>query len=456
MKNNKRTYFIETYGCQMNKYDSELVAGILVTHGYEQATSIEKADVVLVNTCSVRQHAEDRVRGRLNALRVLKNRNGKVVFGVLGCMAERLGSEIIKTQPFIDFTLGPDSYRKLPQVLSSLSAPKVHNDSSDTIQGEQQDIAQDDDIVDEYETYGNILPRRVPGVSAWVAIMRGCDNFCSYCIVPYVRGRERSRPAAGVVREVEQLAQQGFVEVTLLGQNVNSYNDGKHEFADLLVKVAAVPGIERVRFATSHPKDLSDKLIEAIACTPQICNHIHLPVQAGSDTILNAMNRNYTRNQYLKLVGRIRKSIPDISLTTDIIIGFPGESEEDFKHTKNLVEQVQFDSAFVFKYSPREGTAAAALPDTVPEQEKINRLQEINAIQKRITLKRNEKLVGKKVEILVEGPSKKSDKDAMGRNQTNKIVVFPNGSQHVGELLQVEIIGTAGHTLFGKLPAMYL
>ena len=452
MNGNKCTYFIETYGCQMNKYDSELVASILVDHGYEQALSIDKANIVLVNTCSVRQHAENRVRGRLNALRVLKQRNGKVVFGVLGCMAERIGEEIIEEQPFVDFTLGPDGYRKLPQILSALLNSDSSNGSgkiSLTTTDEITDFSPKDEVVEEYETYSDILPHRVPCVSAWVAIMRGCDNYCSYCIVPYVRGRERSRSVQDILQEVEQLSDDGFVEVTLLGQNVNSFNDGSHDFADLIAKVAAVPNIKRVRFATSHPKDLSDKLIATIANTPEICNHIHLPVQAGSNAILRTMNRNYIREYYLSLAHQIRERIPDVSLTTDLIVGFPGESDHDFRKTIELVEEIQFDSAFIFKYSPREGTAAAEILETVSDSEKINRLQELNSIQKQITLKRNERLVGKTLEILIEGRSKKSAKDAKGRTETNKIVVLPTESLQVGKFLQVEIVGAAGQTLFG-------
>jgi tRNA-2-methylthio-N6-dimethylallyladenosine synthase len=428
------TFYIRTYGCQMNKYDSEIVAGILEEQGLREVSTPEAADVVLINTCSVREHAEQRVLGYLEQLRPLKAARAGQRLAVIGCMAERLGSRLLEAKPFVDLAVGPDRYRELPRLLGL-------GDGNAELSGEA-------------ETYEGIWPSHRKGVSAWVAVMRGCDNFCSYCIVPYVRGRERSRPAESVLEEVRRLVAEGFVEVNLLGQNVNSYHDGRHDFADLLLLVADVEGIRRVRFATSHPKDLSEKLIEAIASHPNICPHIHLPVQSGSDRILERMNRRYTRGQYLRLVERIRARIPEVALTTDIIVGFPGETREDFEQTRSLVEEVQFDGAFVFRYSVRQGTAAAQLEDDVPELEKIARLEELNRLQKKISLRRNRAYVGRKVEVLVEGPNRKRPGQFVGRTDTNKIVVFsPSVPIEAGSFVRLRIVEATAHTLFGELEA---
>ncbi|MDZ7260798.1 MAG: tRNA (N6-isopentenyl adenosine(37)-C2)-methylthiotransferase MiaB [candidate division KSB1 bacterium] len=426
----QKTFFIQTYGCQMNKYDSELVAAIL----REKARTIEEANIILVNTCSVRQHAETRALGYLNALNAYKLRRKDVIIGLLGCMAQRMGQQILREKPFVDFVLGPDSYRQLPQILENLDNGGYHPES----------------LAEELETYSDIYPSRVEGVSAWVAIMRGCNNFCAYCIVPYVRGPERSRPAKDILNEVKRLVDEGFVEVTLLGQNVNSYRDGQTDFADLIYQVSQVPGITRVRFATSHPKDLSVKLLETIAESQTICPHIHLPVQSGSDTILRLMNRHYTRDYYLQLLEKARELIREVSVTTDIIVGFPGETEQDFQDTLTLVQQARFDNAFTFKYSPREGTQAAQYEETVTEEEKLSRLETLNKLQKKITLEINKKLVGKKVKVLVEGPSKKSQEQYQGRTDTNKIVVFPKRKEAIGSIIELKIVAAEGHTLFGQ------
>ena len=433
----KKVYF-ETYGCQMNKYDSELVAGILKSEGYEQTAKADDADLILLNTCSVRENAETRVFGRISALGSLKKQHSGLKIGVLGCMAVRLKNEIIKKKPFVDFVIGPDNYRALPELLVKINDKvKEHFELSG---------------FDSFETYGELFPAHSAGRSAWVAIMRGCNNFCSYCIVPYVRGRERSRSVTDILNEVKKLAGQNYIEITLLGQNVNSYNFEQIDFADLISLVADVPGIKRVRFATSHPKDLSSKLIEAIADHPNICNNIHLPVQSGSDNILKLMNRNYNRSHYLKLVGSARKKIPNLGLSTDIIVGFPGETEEDFQETVTLIKQVEFDGSFIFKYSPREGTAAYRMKETLTEKEKVNRIQILNEIQNRITLKRNQKFVGKVEKILVEGPSKKAKPNQyMGRTESNKIVVFNSEKPPEQKILAVKIVDVQGHTLFGEL-----
>ncbi len=428
-------FYIRTYGCQMNKYDSEIVASILESYGLQEVSAPEDADVILVNTCSVREHAEQRVLGYLDHLRLLKSASGERKIAVIGCMAERLGERLREKKPFVDFTVGPDHYREIPRLLGLAS--------SDERSGGGGGL----------ETYSDIFPSHRKGVSAWVAVMRGCDNFCTYCIVPYLRGRERSRPAASVLEEVRRLAAEGFVEVTLLGQNVNSYWDGQHDFADLLRMVADVEGIRRVRFATSHPKDLSDKLIETIAEHPNICKHVHLPVQSGSTRILRKMNRRYTREHYLERIAKIREAIPEVALTTDVIVGFPGETEEDFEQTRSLLEEVEYDGAFVFRYSVREGTAAARLEDDVPEEEKIARLEELNRLQKKISLKRNRAYVGRMVEVLVEGPNRKRPGQYIGRTDTNKITVFtPRRPEEVQTFMRLRIHDASAHTLFGEIP----
>lgn len=431
-------YFIETFGCQMNKYDSELIASILEKSGYKKTDNVKDSDVILINTCSVREHAENRVRGKLDSFRILKKRNQNLIIGILGCMAQRLGHNLIEEKPIINFVIGPDRYRILPTILED-----VHRNSITTY----------DVLIDDEETYSDISPARAGKVSAWVAIMRGCNNFCSYCIVPYVRGRERSRSLQSILIEVNKLVKDGYVEVTLLGQNVNSYHDDNKDFADLLYEVSQISGIKRVRFATSHPKDLSLKLVETIANNDRLCNHIHLPIQSGSNKILKLMNRNYTREHYLSLVECIRRYIKQPGLYTDIIVGFPGETEQDFRQTYELVQQVQFDGIFSFKYSPRKGTTAYQYKETVTAEEKKERLQRLNQLQHEITLQRNRQLIGTNQKILVEGSDKKGKQNQlMGRTDTNKIVVFPNNHRLViGTLIDVKIINTEGHTLFGEI-----
>jgi tRNA-2-methylthio-N6-dimethylallyladenosine synthase len=360
MGESKRIY-IETYGCQMNLADSEIVLGIMKKHGYSLTDDISKADVILVNTCSVREHAEQRVIGRLSSFLRYKKRKPDLVIGVLGCMAERLKKRLIEEENLADIVVGPDEYRKLPQLVS------------DAFAGHKGIAVK----LSKVETYDDITPLRTEGISAWITVMRGCDKFCTFCVVPFTRGRERSRPLDSIVKEVEMLSSQGYREVTLLGQNVNSYRDGNYDFADLLSAVARVDRNMRIRFTTSHPKDMSDKLIQTIAEHPNICNYIHLPVQSGSDRILELMNRTYDRKHYLELVRKIRETIPGVSLSTDIIAGFPTETEEDHKMTLSLLEEVRFDGAFMFKYSPREGTKAYAMGDDVPDEVKVRRLTEI-------------------------------------------------------------------------------
>ena len=429
-------YVIETFGCQMNKYDSELVASILNKEGYKQANSIEESDIILLNTCSVREHAEIRVKNKVDSFNAIKRRNKKLVIGILGCMAQRLGYQLIEEKPLVDFVVGPDGYRKLPEILAN-----INDNNGISVES----------TLDDMETYSEIYPSRYGTVNAWVAIMRGCNNFCSYCIVPYVRGRERSRSLQSILDEVKKLIDEGFIEVTLLGQNVNSYQDGKTDFADLIYHVSQISGIKRVRFATSHPKDLSLKLIETIANNDKICNHIHLPIQSGSNKILKLMNRHYTREHYISLIETIRTHIKNPGLYTDIIVGFPGESKQDFQQTQALIEQMQFDGIFSFKYSPREGTASYQYEDTVTEGEKKERLELLNKLQKEITLKRNKQLIGTVQKILIEGPAKKGKQNQfMGRLETNKIAVFTNSEGiKIGSLINLKIVNAEGHTLFG-------
>jgi tRNA-2-methylthio-N6-dimethylallyladenosine synthase len=435
MGESKRIY-IETYGCQMNLADSEIVLGIMKKHGYSLTDDISKADVILVNTCSVREHAEQRVIGRLSSFLRYKKRKPDLVIGVLGCMAERLKKRLIEEENLADIVVGPDEYRKLPQLVS------------DAFAGHKGIAVK----LSKVETYDDITPLRTEGISAWITVMRGCDKFCTFCVVPFTRGRERSRPLDSIVKEVEVLSSQGYREVTLLGQNVNSYRDGNYDFADLLSAVARVDRNMRIRFTTSHPKDMSDKLIQTIAEHPNICNYIHLPVQSGSDRILELMNRTYDRKHYLELVRKIRETIPGVSLSTDIIAGFPTETEEDHKMTLSLLEEVRFDGAFMFKYSPREGTKAYAMGDDVPDEVKVRRLTEIIELQQKISYEINQELIGKEVEVLVEGESKRSSEQWMGRTDTNKVVIFPKlEGVKPGDYVIVRINKANSATLFGDI-----
>jgi tRNA-2-methylthio-N6-dimethylallyladenosine synthase len=436
MQSSRRVY-IETYGCQMNVADTEVVLSIMTQAGFAQAGDPAKADVILINTCAVRESAEQRVLKRLEDFSGYKKAGSDVVVGVLGCVAERLRKTLMDPGENVDLVVGPDEYRKLPELVQA------------AIEGEKGIAVR----LSRVENYDDILPLRTDGPSAWVSVMRGCDKFCTFCVVPFTRGRERSRPLASVVREIEHLSREGFKEVTLLGQNVNSYRDGSFDFADLLSRVAAIDGSLRVRFVTSHPQDMSDKLISTIAGHDNVCKYIHLPVQSGSDRILELMNRSYTTDHYMKLIERIRAAIPGVSLSTDVISGFPTETDDDHGKTLDLLRRVAFDGAFTFKYSPRENTKAWQLSDEVPEEVKARRLNEIIDLQRAISLERNRDLVGRTVEILIEGPSKKSRLDFCGRTDTNKMVVFPRNGNAVGEYVSVRIDRVNAATLFGELSA---
>ncbi|MBN1153658.1 tRNA (N6-isopentenyl adenosine(37)-C2)-methylthiotransferase MiaB [candidate division KSB1 bacterium] len=431
-------FVIESFGCQMNKYDSELVAGILKSAGYEAVDDIEMADIVLINTCSVREHAERRVLDKIDSYYTAKRKSPHTIIGVLGCMAERLGPKLLEMSPAVSFALGPDAYRNLPNVLELHRSGRPHTDIR---------------IDTNTETYTDIYPSRCKGISAWIAIMRGCNNFCSYCIVPYLRGRERSRPVDDILDETRKIVNEGFKEIVLLGQNVNSYRYGDVDFPRLIERVSQIDGAERIRFATSHPKDLSPDLLRIIAGNEKICSHIHLAVQSGSNAILKAMNRNYTREHFISLITRAREIIGDPGIYTDIIVGYPGESEQDFEDTIDLVEQLRFDGVFCFKYSPREGTKAYELKDDISEEDKATRLIRLNALQKQIAFERNSKLIGSMQRILVEGPDKKRKAGHfMGRTDTNKIAIFRHKNQvSVGDMVDIRINEVSGMTLFGEL-----
>ncbi len=435
--------FIETYGCQMNVADSEVIAAIMSTVGYDMADSVEEADAVLLNTCSIRDNAEQKIHSRLQHLGSLRRkRKGGLIIGVVGCMAERVKDELINSFG-VDLVAGPDSYNDLPALFSAVEAgEKAINVELSTT-----------------ETYRDIMPMKITGnrVSGFVSIMRGCNNFCSYCIVPYTRGRERSREAASILGEVADLRARGFKEVTLLGQNVNSYSyvapDGERiDFARLLAMVAESAPDMRIRFTTSHPKDMSDEIIATIAKYPNVCNHIHLPVQSGSNSVLKAMNRKYTREWYLDRIAAIRKAIPDCGISSDLFTGFHDETEEDFQLTLSLMREVGFDSSFMFKYSERPGTLAArTMPDNVPEDVKIDRLNRMIALQNELSAESNRRDVGREFEVLVEGVSKRSKLYMVGRTQQNKTCVFPRGDFRVGDLVKVRVTGSSSATLICEL-----
>ncbi|MBE2226661.1 MAG: tRNA (N6-isopentenyl adenosine(37)-C2)-methylthiotransferase MiaB [Ignavibacteria bacterium] len=427
--------YVETYGCQMNFADTEIVNGIMGKSGYDITDNIDESAIILINTCSIREMAEARVLQRLTEIKKYKKKNPKLVVGIIGCMAERLKRDLVTKRGVVDLVLGPDEYRKLPSLIDNL------------IDTGEKGIAVK---LSRVETYDDILPIRKEGISAWLSIMRGCDKFCSFCVVPYTRGRERSRPLEGVIREVKQLRDEGFKDVTLLGQNVNSYISESYDFSDLLAACArAVPDI-RIRFTTSHPQDLSLKLIETIAEHDNICNYIHLPVQSGSDRVLELMQRSYTIEHYMKIMDNIKKLIPDVSLSTDIITGFCTETEEDHKMTLEVMKEVKYDGAYMFKYSPREKTKAWKMEDDVDEEIKTRRLVEIVELQRGISEEKNMQTVGKEFEVIIEGISKKSDKMLFGRTDGNKTVIIPLNDAKPGEKVLVKVNKANSATLFGE------
>jgi len=420
----------------MNLSDSELMAGILTRHGYQLAESKDDADVIIVNTCAVREHAEKRVLGHLADLLRYKRENPDVVLGVCGCMAQHLREKIIQYAPYVDFVIGPDGYRELPEAISRVIEGHTFLNLK----------------LDKKEDYADIEPHRQEGVRAWLTIMRGCDKMCAFCIVPFVRGRERSIPMKTLIAEVQKLAQEGFREVVLLGQTVNSYRDGEHDFSDLLIAITEVDGIERIRFTSPYPTDITDKMIDTMASSEKICKQIHLPLQSGSTKILQAMRRRYTAEEYLKLVEKMQKKMPDLAIGTDIIVGFCGETEEDFLATYNLMKTVRFDSAFMFKYSPRKGTIAERkFIDDVPPEEKGRRLAAIIELQEKISLDINKTFIGKTVEVLVEDESKRNPNQLFGKTDGFKTTVFPKDNAKTGQLVQVRITDATAHTLLGNI-----
>lgn len=441
MKEERNKVYIETYGCQMNVADSEVVASILAEHGYHITEEIEKAGLILINTCSIRDNAEQRIFKRLRSLNQLKNRNKGLMIGLLGCMAERLREQILEKEKLVDFAAGPDAYRDLPNLLAEAEAG--HRAVNVILSAE--------------ETYADIRPVRMDnnGVTSFVSIMRGCDNMCAYCVVPFVRGTERSRDPQSVLREISELDAAGYREVTLLGQNVNSYRwnrNGKSiDFGDLLEMAAGENPSMRIRFSTSHPRDISDKLLSIISGHGKICKHIHLPAQSGSSRILKLMNRGYSRQWYLGRVEAIRRIIPECSISTDIITGFCTETQEDHRDTLSMMEQAAFDFAYMFKYSERPGTAAEKYGDDVPETTKTERLNEIISLQNRLSGNSKKQDVGKVLEVLAEGPSKRSLLHLSGRTSQNKVVVFPRGDAMPGDYVDVLIEKCTSATLIGRI-----
>lgn len=436
---NKRL-FIETYGCQMNVADSEVIASIMQMAGYELTDTLDKADAVFLNTCSIRENAEQKIYGRLEYFQALRKKHSPLIVGVLGCMAERVKEKLINDY-HVDLVAGPDAYLSLPDLIAQAETghPAMDVELSTT------------------ETYRDIVPARICGnkISGYVSIMRGCNNFCHYCIVPYTRGRERSRDLESILREVKDLVSKGYKEITLLGQNVNSYhfeNEGQViTFPSLLRTVAQSAREARIRFTTSHPKDMSDETLHVIAEEPNVCRHIHLPVQSGSSRILKLMNRKYTREWYLERVDAIRRIIPDCGLSTDIFSGFHSETEEDHQLSLSLMRECKYDSAFMFKYSERPGTYASKhLPDDIPEDVKIRRLNEIIEVQNQLSAEANRNCIGKTYEVLVEGFSKRSREQLVGRTEQNRVVVFNKGNHRIGDLVTVRITDSSSATLKGE------
>ncbi len=424
--------YIETYGCQMNQADSGIVAKLLKEDGNEIIDNVQQADVILINTCAVRDNAEKRIHNRVHDLQSLKKKKPFLKIGIIGCMAERLKGTL-QEEDKVNIVCGPDAYRKLPQMIKQDNGLEVE--------------------LSHFETYEDIIPLQIDtdGISSFVSIMRGCENFCTYCVVPYTRGKERSRSVESIILQVKQLFSQGYRDITLLGQNVNSYNYDNTNFAMLLEEVAKVNPLLRVRFATSHPKDLSEQLVDVIAKYDNICKYIHLPIQSGSNKMLQKMNRKYTVEQYLQKIDLIRQKIPDCAISTDVIAGFCGETLEDHNMTLEVFSKVKYDSAYMFKYSNRPGTVASKrFEDDVPEKEKVRRLEEIIALQRELSLQSNQRDIGKTMEILVEGESKRDKSMLWGRNSQNKVVIFEKGENKKGEYIYVNIKKCTSATLFGE------
>ena len=419
----------------MNVADSELIDGILQKEGYQQTKDIDQANAIFINTCAVRDHAEAKVHSRLGYYNKIKRSHPEVIIGMLGCMAQNLKDEILENKPYVDIVLGPDSYRKLPIILKNRLK-------------EQRHIV--DTQLSRFEVYDGLFPSRKEGINAWVSIMRGCDKFCTFCIVPFTRGRERSRNPESIIREVEQAIKNGFIEITLLGQNVNSYKYDNIDFTELLKRISDIPGLLRLRYTSPHPSDVNKKLLKVMAGSKNICNSIHFPLQAGSDRILKRMNRTYTKNHFLKYAKMIRDIIPGVGISTDIIVGFPGETEQEFQETLEVMDIVKFDSAYTFKYSSRPYTKAIEYDDHIEEDVKQNRLNRLIELQKQHSLLRNREIIGQVVEVLVEKESKRSNEYWSGRTDSNKWVIFKKGAARIKDIIPVRITAAHGVTLRGK------
>jgi len=454
MTSRKRAY-VETYGCQMNISDGELMAGHLSAHGYDIVSSPEEADVVLVNTCAIREHAEQRVLGRVAQLNGIKDKNPDLIIGVTGCMAQRMGTDLVRKAPFVDLVMGPDGYRGLPEALASVSG-RPTGGSSGLVQLQPVPRKREGHLaaldLDPQENYEGLEIRRTSSTSAWVSIQRGCNHRCTFCIVPYVRGPEKNRDPEAVLREVRSVAEAGLSEVTLLGQTVNSYRSGDWDFPRLLRAVARVDGIRRVRFTSPHPNDVTPELVEVMALEGAVCEQLHLPLQAGNDRTLRRMLRRHTVEDYLRTVELVRRGVPGIALSTDLIVAFPGETEKEFQDTLAVCEEVRFDDAFTYRYSPRDGTPATRLPpeEFIPESEGKARLDVLIAVTRRIQGEINRAEVGYVEEVLVEREGKEPG-FMLGRTRRNKVVVFPAEDRHRGNYVNVELTRTTGATFVGAL-----
>ena len=436
-----KSYFIETYGCQMNVADTELVSAMLNDSGYEETNDINLADAIFVNTCAIREHAEDKVHSRLGFYHKIKNQKPSTIIGVLGCMAQNLKEDILESKPYVDIVLGPDSYRKLPDMLKDRS----ESNKSHIV----------DTKLSKFEVYDNLFPSRKEGINAWVSIMRGCDKFCTFCIVPFTRGRERSRSIEGILEEVKIAVDSGFSEITLLGQNVNSYNFEGKKFHTLLERVAQIDNVKRIRYTSPHPQDMTVDVLDVMRDHSNICNYVHLPLQAGSNKVLNRMNRTYTKEEFIGLANLIRKKLPKVGISTDIIVGFPGENKTEFNETLKVMDEIKFDSAFTFKYSSRPGTKASEYKDHVLEGEKQERLEMVIAKQRAHTKKRNEDFVENIEDVLIEKESKRSSNQWAGRTDSNKWVIFDKNNGKIGDIVPVRIESALGITLQGSIEKIH-
>ena len=431
----KKSYFIQTYGCQMNVADSELIEKILNDRGYNKSNEPQNADAIFINTCAIRDHAEQKVHSILGRFAKIKKDKPSILLGVVGCMAQSLKHDLLEKRPYVDIILGPDSYRRLPDLLERTKENKK---------------SLVDTKLSRFEVYDDLFPSRKEGINAWISIMRGCDKFCTFCIVPFTRGRERSRSMASILNEAEVAVKQGFKEITLLGQNVNSYNHQGIRFNQLIENVAKIPGIDRIRFTSPHPNDFPLDLLYTMAEYPNICNYVHLPMQSGSDRILNRMNRDYSKEEFVEISKRIRNILPNVGISTDIIVGFPGETDTDFQDTMETMKEIKFDSAYNFKYSPRRGTKASEYDDQVNDDVKNERLDQIISLQKKHTLERNLSLIGSTQKVLIEKESKLSKDQWAGRTDSNKWIMFDKGSLKIKDMVEVKVIDAKGITLAGR------